>query len=104
MWRNTSIHAIRMGGSEGVRYLLRVSGAAPLRLAANAALSPRQREVCEFAAAGATVAEIGAATGLAMETVRSHLKASYHRLGVASRLELAEALHVRDQIPEMEQA
>jgi DNA-binding CsgD family transcriptional regulator len=55
-------------------------------------LSPAQREVASFAASGATVAEIASASGRKPETVRSHLREAYTRLGVSNRVELARAL------------
>lgn len=55
-------------------------------------LSPRQREIAEFAIAGATAREIAATLDLAHDTVRDHIKAIYRRLGVASRVELATLL------------
>lgn len=57
-----------------------------------AALSGRQREVCEYAASGATVLEIAAHLGISAHTVRTHLKAAYAILGVSNRVELAQAL------------
>lgn len=55
-------------------------------------LSPTQREVASFAASGATIAEIASAIGRKPETVRSHLRQAYTRLGVSNRVELARAL------------
>jgi len=55
-------------------------------------LSPTQREVASFAASGATVAEIASAMGRRPETVRSHLREAYTRLGVSNRVELSRAL------------
>ena len=55
-------------------------------------LTPRQREVCEFAAAGATAKEVARHLGISPHTVRQHLKASYAELGVANRVELARAI------------
>lgn len=52
-------------------------------------LTPKQREVAEYAAAGATVAEIARATGRHPETVRSHIKNIYERLSICTRLELS---------------
>lgn len=60
--------------------------------AASCRLTPRQLEVCEYAAAGATVREIAATTRVGAETVRAHLKEAYRRLEVANRVELARAL------------
>ena len=54
--------------------------------------SPAQRETVKYAAAGATLSEIAQALGRKPETVRTHLREAYRRLGVSSRLELARAL------------
>lgn len=55
-------------------------------------LTHAQREVAEAAAAGSTVAEIARHLGISSHTAHDHLKAAYARLGVASRVELAEIL------------
>jgi DNA-binding CsgD family transcriptional regulator len=55
-------------------------------------MSPQQRRVAEFAAFGATMTEIARHLGISPWTARSHLKAVYAQLGVASRLELANHL------------
>jgi len=57
-----------------------------------AALSPRRREVAQYAAAGATSREIAETLGISHHTVRQHLKAVYRLLGVGHRVELAETL------------
>jgi DNA-binding CsgD family transcriptional regulator len=51
-------------------------------------LSPTQQEIAEYAAAGATVGEIAAATERSPETVRSHIKEIYKRLSICTRMEL----------------
>lgn len=56
------------------------------------ALSPRLRQVAEFAAAGATAGEIAEALSLSTHTVRGYLKDVYRRLGVANRVELSARL------------
>jgi DNA-binding CsgD family transcriptional regulator len=75
---------------EEPRYLASVQTQPPWVNAA--ALTRRQLEVAEFAAGGATVAEIGRAVGVSAHTVRSHLKVVYRTLGVGNRVELALAL------------
>jgi len=62
------------------------------RLRPAAALTPARREVATLAAVGATADEIARHVGCSPETVRSHLKAVYRSLGVASRVELAQRL------------
>ena len=49
-------------------------------------LSPRQREVLALLARGATVAETARALGRSPETVKTHRRAVYQRLGVAGRV------------------
>lgn len=63
-----------------------------VRLSADADLSPSQRQVVSYAVAGATVQEIAHTLEAGHETIRSHLREAYRRLGVANRLELARAL------------
>lgn len=53
------------------------------------ALSHREREVLKLAVSGRTNGEIAAALCLAESTVKSHLSAAFHRLGVRSRREAA---------------
>jgi DNA-binding CsgD family transcriptional regulator len=87
-----SVRWSRLHGRGGHRYLLHLAPLAPVSLAADAALTPAQRRVAEYLAAGATVAETAREMGLAHETVRVHLRDVYRRLGVASRVELAASL------------
>lgn len=60
----------------------------------DARLTPRQLEVCELAATGATAEEVARHLGISPHTVRQHLKMAYQELGVANRVELAQALGV----------
>jgi DNA-binding CsgD family transcriptional regulator len=57
-----------------------------------AALTPRQRQVCELAAAGKPNRAIAQELFLSIKTVETHLAAGYAKLGVSTRLELAERL------------
>ena len=57
-----------------------------------AALTPRQRQICELAAAGGTNGAIAAQLFLSVKTVETHLAAAYRKLGVTSRRELAPNL------------
>ena len=52
-----------------------------------AALTPRQRQVCELAAAGKGNREIAQALFLSIKTVETHLAAGYRKLGVGTRAE-----------------
>lgn len=55
-------------------------------------LSPTQRRVARLAASGATNREIAGELGIGLETVRTHLREVFHRLGVSRRAELAALL------------
>ena len=56
------------------------------------ALTPRQRQVCELAAAGRGNRAIAQELFLSIKTVETHLAAGYRKLGVNTRAELAERL------------
>jgi DNA-binding CsgD family transcriptional regulator len=65
-------------------------------------LTPREREVLDHLAAGATNAQIGASLGISPATVRKHLENAYEKLHVSTRT-AAAALHndrrLRDRRP-----
>lgn len=82
---------VRMHGSDVV-YLAMVSAAKVPELTADHTLTPRQREIAEYAVAGATNVEIAATLRLSPDTVHDHMKAIYQRLGVACRAELVRVL------------
>ena len=73
---------------------LLASGARPRRTAlrGSAALTPSQRRVCERAAQGLTNREIAQTLFITVSTVENHLRASYRKLGIASKDQLAAAL------------
>ena len=52
-------------------------------------LSTRERELAEMVAVGMSNKEIAQLADIAEQTVKTHLKTVYEKLGVASRLELA---------------
>lgn len=83
---------VALAGDGGLRYHLHVTPARHPRLGPHALLSPRQLEVAEYAAAGATRREIAETLGLSPHTVADHLKETYRRLGIGSRAELATLL------------
>lgn len=76
-------------GADGPCPLVHIQPPAPVPLPPVAALTPSQYEVASFAAHAATAAEIARAVERSVQTVRSHLKSAYQRLGVANRIELA---------------
>lgn len=82
----------RLDGEGGVRYLVCVRPAQRITRAVLASLSPVQRRIAEYIGAGAQRDEVATALGIGAETVRSHLRVVYERLGVANRLELARVL------------
>ena len=57
-----------------------------------AALTPRQRQVCELAAAGKSNREIAQELFLSIKTVETHLAAGYGKLGVNRRSDLGATL------------
>lgn len=73
---------------EAPRYLITLRATDP----SFDALTPRLREVAEYAIVGATCREIATQLGIREATVREYMKAIYRRLGVASRVELANLL------------
>ncbi len=56
------------------------------------ALTPRQSEIAQLAALGHTNAEIAAALGISINTVKARLKEVFERLDVCNRTELANVL------------
>lgn len=84
----------RLEGENGrLRYLAHVVPMRPVRLSPLAALTTRQRQVAELAAAGLTVDETAQEIGARPHTVRDHLKEVYRKLAVANRSELAHAIN-----------
>jgi DNA-binding CsgD family transcriptional regulator len=57
-----------------------------------AELTPREREVAQMAAAGASSSIIAQRLELSRRTVENHLQRSYEKLGLHGRDELAEVL------------
>ena len=80
--------------AERARRELVASGLRPRHAALEgpAALTPRQRQVCELAAAGKGNRAIAQQLFLSIKTVETHLAAGYRKLGVNTRAELADRL------------
>lgn len=90
--------AARLGGgalAETARQELLAAGGRPRRpvLTGNDALTPSERRVAEAAATGLTNREIAQSLFLTVRTIEMHLTNTYHKLGVASRDQLAPTLH-----------
>jgi DNA-binding CsgD family transcriptional regulator len=80
--------------AERARRELVASGARPRRaaIAGAAALTPRQRQICELAAAGKSNRAIAHALFLSIKTVETHLARAYGTLGVADRAGMIAAI------------
>ena len=86
------VRLVRLAGQTSVRYLAMLRERDAIELRAASALSMSERAVAEDLAAGLTIREIAASRGRAESTVKSQAKSLYRKLGVASRVELVEAL------------
>ena len=85
------INAIHLA-SRGMHVLPRsaAAGGGLERLGAQGAeLTPREAEVLELLQDGSTNAEIAERLSIGIETVRTHARNIYHKLGIGSRRELA---------------
>lgn len=61
-------------------------------------LTPRQREVVEWAAYGKTVAEIARILGVTSTTIEKHLRLAREQLGVGTTAQAILKAHVKNQI------
>jgi DNA-binding CsgD family transcriptional regulator len=57
-------------------------------------LTPSERQVAELAAENLTEKDIAQALFVSTKSVEDHLASAYRKLGISSRVELAEALGV----------
>lgn len=98
----TMVRAIAAGGAafspRVANWLIRSEATARLRRTrtartAVADLTPRQREILQVLATGASNAEIARALHLADGTVKQYLKALFDRLGVTNRVQAAILAH-----------
>ncbi|MBX2810566.1 MAG: helix-turn-helix transcriptional regulator [Myxococcales bacterium] len=83
------VHLRTARGIFGVGWMGQLLAPEPLDRASDAQLTPTQRAVAGYAAVGATSAEIAQTLGVQVETVRTHIRDIYHRLGISTRAELA---------------
>jgi DNA-binding CsgD family transcriptional regulator len=82
--------------AQRARRELVATGLRPRRAALEGAdaLTPRQRQICELAAAGKGNRAIAAELFLSIKTVETHLAAAYRKLGVSTRGSLAGRIHL----------
>lgn len=83
------VHLRAARGPLGEAWLGSVTAPARLERALDSLLTPTQRAVAGYAAVGATCAEIAETLGTRVETVRTHVRDIYARLGISTRAELA---------------
>ena len=88
----------RMEGGGMLRYVARLTPIAPVTVDPLCRLTPAQRRVAEYAAAGATAAEIAETLQLSVHTVRTHIRNIYRRLQISSRIELVELMETGRQL------
>ncbi|MFB6350939.1 MAG: LuxR C-terminal-related transcriptional regulator, partial [Bradymonadaceae bacterium] len=91
-----AVWVTQMSGELGIRLLATVEHTQMPEKQPDAVLTPRQREVVGYAAAGATNREIAETLEITPDTVSDHLSEAYDRLGVANRVELALVLTQSD--------
>lgn len=94
------VHSVVAGGGVwvGRELMSRLLGALHSRLpirpsAWHAGLTAREKEVAEFAARGLANSVIAAQCGISERTVKAHLTATFEKLGIVDRLQLALRVH-----------
>lgn len=88
----TAARLVRMDAPDRVAYLVSLEPAQPARLRLRTLLTPRQLEVAELAATGATIETVADALEIKATTVKYHLREAYRRLHIETRAELAALL------------
>lgn len=85
------VSAVPLHGGDRPRYLVVID---PLtaHTEAWARLTEAQTRVAQLLLTGATLVEIASALNVSAETIKSHTRAIYTRLGVSTRVELAAVL------------
>ena len=87
----TQLHLWR----EGVPTAVPAPGDTPVPASAADGLTQREREVALLVADGLRSREVAERLGIASQTVKSHLKTIFDKLGVRNRVELARRLEQR---------
>ena len=97
-WLRRGIHQARVLGvfllaAQGLR-LISDAGGRPRRLALTGveALTPAERRVAQMVASGLSNREVAEALFVTVKAVEAHLGKVYRKLGISSRLKLADAL------------
>jgi DNA-binding CsgD family transcriptional regulator len=80
---------------EGVPTAVPAPGEPPASVSAADGLTQREREVALLVADGLRSREVAERLGIASQTVKSHLKTIFDKLGVRNRVELARRLEQR---------
>jgi DNA-binding CsgD family transcriptional regulator len=80
---------------EGVPTAVPAPGEPPVAVSAADGLTQREREVALLVADGLRSREVAERLGIASQTVKSHLKTIFDKLGVRNRVELARRLEQR---------
>jgi DNA-binding CsgD family transcriptional regulator len=88
----TAARLVRMDAPDRVAYLVSLEPAQPASLRLRTLLTPRQLEVAELAATGATIETVADALEIKATTVKYHLREAYRRLHIETRAELAALL------------
>ena len=91
----TQLHLWREGVPAAVPAAAVQDGEAPAPAATSDGLTQREREVALLVADGLRSREVAERLGIASQTVKSHLKTIFDKLGVRNRVELARRLEQR---------
>jgi DNA-binding CsgD family transcriptional regulator len=90
MFQHQVLKVLPMKGSAARRYLVQLKQGEPVVMSPFTVLTQMQRKVAELIAEGRTSASTANELGISEETVKSHLRLIYRRLGVSSRVELVK--------------
>jgi DNA-binding CsgD family transcriptional regulator len=89
----TRVRWTRLAGVGGaLRYLLHLDTVPAVYRHPDSCLTPAQREVGQLASAGLSSTEVARQLGVSAETVRTHLRQVYRRLGISTRTELTRVM------------